>query len=100
MKPIGCLVAGAALALAPFAAHAQAEASGYPSKPVRLIVGFTPGSATDVTARLLAQKLNEAWAVAATVENVPGAGKGAVIVKTDIAKWSKVIKDAGITAVD
>jgi len=38
MKPIGCLVAGAAFALAPFAAHAQADASGYPSKPVRLIV--------------------------------------------------------------
>jgi len=33
MKPIGCLVAGAALALVPFAAHAQADASGYPTKP-------------------------------------------------------------------
>lgn len=72
MKPIACLIAGAALALAPIAAHAQAEA--FPSKPVRLIVGFTPGSATDVTARLLAQKLNEAWGVSVTVENVPGAG--------------------------
>jgi tripartite-type tricarboxylate transporter receptor subunit TctC len=72
MNPIGCLVAGAALALVPFAAHAQADA--YPSKPVRLIVGFTPGSATDVTARLLAQKLNEAWGVPVTVDNVPGAG--------------------------
>jgi len=74
MKPIGCLVASAALALVPFAAHAQADASGYPSKPVRLFVGFTPGSATDVTARLLAQKLNEAWGVTVTVDNVPGAG--------------------------
>ena len=74
MKPIYRLIAGAALALAPFAAQAQADASRFPGKPVRLIVGFTPGSATDVTARLLAQKLNEAWGVSVTVENVPGAG--------------------------
>jgi len=56
------------------AAHAQADASGYPNKPVRIIVGFTPGSATDVTARMFAQKFSELWAVPVTVENVPGAG--------------------------
>ena len=77
MKPIVgrgvyFLMAGAALALAPLAAHAQADV--YPNKPVRLIVGFVPGSATDITARLLAQKLNETWGVAVTVDNVPGAG--------------------------
>ena len=62
----------AALVLLAPAALAQTDA--YPNKPVRLIVGFTPGSATDVTARLLAQKLNEAWNVPVTVDNVPGAG--------------------------
>src|SRR5262245_22673682 len=72
MTPIRRLIAGAALALVSLTAHAQADA--YPSKPVRLIVGFTPGSATDVTARILAQKLNEAWNVPVTVDNVPGAG--------------------------
>jgi tripartite-type tricarboxylate transporter receptor subunit TctC len=41
---------------------------------VRIIVGFTAGSATDITARLFAQKLNEAWNVPVTVENIPGAG--------------------------
>jgi len=70
MKSIRCLITSAALALMPFVAHAQA----YPAKPVRLIVGFTPGSATDVTARILAQKLNELWNVPVTVDNVPGAG--------------------------
>ena len=46
----------------------------YPDKPVRFIVGFTAGSATDITARMFAQKFQEAWNVAVTVENVPGAG--------------------------
>src|SRR5882757_8563494 len=48
--------------------------STYPDKPVRFIVGFTAGSATDITARIFAQKFSEAWNVPVTVENVPGAG--------------------------
>jgi tripartite-type tricarboxylate transporter receptor subunit TctC len=51
--------------------------TNYPDKPVRIIVGFTPGSATDITARIFAQKFNEAWNVPVTVENIPGSG-GAV----------------------
>jgi tripartite-type tricarboxylate transporter receptor subunit TctC len=50
-----------------------AQAQTYPDKPVRIIVGFTAGSATDVTARMFAQKLSEAWSVPVTVENIPGA---------------------------
>jgi tripartite-type tricarboxylate transporter receptor subunit TctC len=56
------------------AVHAQGDPSGYPNKPVRIIVGFTPGSATDVTARIFAQKFSEMWGVGVTVENTPGAG--------------------------
>jgi tripartite-type tricarboxylate transporter receptor subunit TctC len=67
------LVAGL-LAMSSFAVHAQGDPSAYPSKPVRIIVGFTPGSATDVTARIFAQKLSEMWGVNVTVENMPGAG--------------------------
>ena len=50
-----------------------ARAQTYPWRPVRIIVGFTAGSATDITARLFAQKLNEAWNVPVPVENIPGA---------------------------
>jgi tripartite-type tricarboxylate transporter receptor subunit TctC len=51
-----------------------AAQTGYPDRPVRIIVGFTAGSATDITARMFAQKLNVAWNVPVTVENIPGAG--------------------------
>ena len=80
-NPLG-LVAGSALlaslALTPFTVCAQTDAaSGYPSRPVRLVVGFTPGSATDVVGRMFAQKFTEAWGVTVAVDNVPGVG-GAV----------------------
>jgi tripartite-type tricarboxylate transporter receptor subunit TctC len=51
-----------------------ARAQNYPSVPVRIIVGFTAGSATDITARLFAQRFSDAWKVPVTVENIPGAG--------------------------
>src|SRR3954449_9162283 len=63
----------AALTAALIAGPAAAQTT-YPDKPVRFIVGFTAGSATDITARLFAQKFQEAWNVPVTVENVPGAG--------------------------
>src|SRR5215472_11935783 len=59
------LAAGAA-ALSAVSRIARAQA--YPTRPVRIIVGFTAGSATDITARLFAQKLNEAWKTPVTVE--------------------------------
>jgi tripartite-type tricarboxylate transporter receptor subunit TctC len=46
----------------------------YPDKPVKIIVGFTPGVAPDLAARMLAEKLSEAWGKPVVVENVTGAG--------------------------
>jgi tripartite-type tricarboxylate transporter receptor subunit TctC len=53
---------------------ASVFAQAYPSKPIKVIVPFTPGSATDVMARIVGERLNTAWGQPVIVENKPGAG--------------------------
>jgi tripartite-type tricarboxylate transporter receptor subunit TctC len=55
-------------------AGGEAAAQNYPDRTIRIIVGFTPGSATDISGRMFAQRLSEAWSVPVTVENIPGGG--------------------------
>lgn len=65
------LAAGAACAI--FQGSAQAQQK-YPAKPVRIVVGFSPGSATDISARMIAPKLSERWGQPVIIENRSGAG--------------------------
>ncbi len=62
------------IALLPITTLAQTPPSTFPTKPVRLIVPFPPGGATDIIGRLVAQKMTEVWGQAVIVENKPGAG--------------------------
>lgn len=52
----------------------QASAQNYPTKPVRLIIAFTPGSSTDIIGRAVAAKLQEIWGQPVVAENRTGAG--------------------------
>lgn len=63
---LGCLTLGAQ--------WAHAQGSPYPSRPVRLLVGFTAGSSTDTVGRVVAQKLGEGLGQQVIVDNRPGAG--------------------------
>lgn len=61
---------------AAFAIAAAAQAQSWPQKPVRFIVPFPPGGATDISARLLGQQLQEMWGQTVVIENRGGAGGG------------------------
>ncbi len=68
------IAAAAAAALCAAAPAALGQAANYPAKAIRMIVPFTPGSATDVMGRLVGERLTAAWGQPVIVENKPGAG--------------------------
>ena len=65
-------LAGAAIALPAVSRIARAQA--YPSRPIRVIVGYTPAGSADITARLMGQWMSERFGQTVVIENRPGAG--------------------------
>ena len=61
-------------ALAANTATAQATATPFPDKPLRIVVTFTTGGAPDLLARILSEKLSNVWGQPVIVDNKPGAG--------------------------
>ena len=68
-----CFIVRALYALA-LAVSAAASAQTYPTRPIRLIVAFAPGGSVDLAARLIGQKLTDAWEQQVVIDNRPGAG--------------------------
>ena len=64
----------AALAVSVWAAEALAQTVVYPSRPVKVIVGFPPASGADIMARVISQRVGEAFGQQFPVDNRPGAG--------------------------
>lgn len=67
LHSIVAIIAGLAIA-----GHVTAQE--YPVKPIRIIAQFAPGSSTDTTARIIAQKMTEDWGQQVIIDNRPGAG--------------------------
>ncbi len=68
------LVSLCALVIAQCIVATPASAQGYPAKPVRLIVPFPPGQATDIVARMVGERLTAAWGQTVIIDNRAGGG--------------------------
>jgi len=74
MRILAALAARFSVFLISFFAAGAALAQAYPHRPVRVVVPWPPGQATDIAARVVAQKLQESFSQAFVIENKPGAG--------------------------
>jgi tripartite-type tricarboxylate transporter receptor subunit TctC len=94
MKSAARIVIGAACALCATAGWTQ----GYPAKPVRIVVGFSAGSTTDLIGRVLATKLADGLGQPVVVENRPGAGANIaaeVVAKLPPDGYTALLANAG-----
>ena len=73
-ETIRVILRSAFTAAALFCAASVALAQNFPDKPIRFVIGFTPGGPSDILARALGQKLAERWSQQVVIENRPGAG--------------------------
>jgi tripartite-type tricarboxylate transporter receptor subunit TctC len=89
MKVLNCFALRAVIAARSCPARSRtsiAFAQPYPSQPIKLIVGFTPGTGIDIVARTVGQKLSERLGPAVIIENKPGASGN---IGTDIVAKAK-----------
>jgi tripartite-type tricarboxylate transporter receptor subunit TctC len=77
------LLAGAICAVAGVPTAGAQDAANYPSRAIRIVVGFTAGGGNDLLARLVGQKLSEKFGQPVVIENKPGAG---AIIATEYVK--------------
>src|SRR5262252_138857 len=87
-----------AMVAASVLAAGSASAQEYPNKPVKIIVPFTAGSATDILARTVGQKLNELWNQPVVVDNRGGAGGtigAALVAKSPPDGYTLMVHSAG-----
>ena len=82
---------------------ATAFAQNYPARPIRMILGFAPGGSTDLVARVVAQKMSEAWGQQVVVDNRPGANGiiGAdLVAKANADGYSLLLSSIGPMAIN
>src|SRR3982074_3814003 len=88
------------IAVALCAVHGAAGAQAWPAKPIRVVVPFTPGSATDIMARTVAEKLSGQLGQPVIVENRPGAGGtigGAQVAKANPDGYTILVHSSSYT---
>ena len=97
------LVQAAAASLCALAFAGAAQAQAWPSKPIKIVVGFAPGGTTDVMARVMAQSLSEALGQPVVVDNKPGAGSSIaadIVAKAPADGYTLLMGSGGMVSVN
>ena len=82
---------------------AHAQSAPYPSKPVKVLVGFTAGGGLDVLARIVAQRMSEQMGQSFIVENRPGAGSnvaGEIVARSPADGYTLMHTHSGLMSID
>ncbi len=83
--------------------HAQSPAARFPDKPVRIVVGYSPGGLPDTVARVIAQRLGEKWGQQVIVDNKPGANTVVAadfVIKSPADGYTLLVTDGSTVAIN